>query len=639
MDAKFIIVSQTCTLTKDELSQLVVDYDIPRNIRVILPKRTQTIFDAPLGYVRLYTHSFTLFNLKNPLLEFFCEVLNYFKVHISRFNPFGLAKLTTFYVMCKAYGCEPSVDLLRAFLNLVLQMNFRSFMMKGIDGEFHFEPEGGVGDSKGNDSPLEKDVADEAKNRKVGKSSKANGKRKQVAESPRRETYQKDKKASPQASKASSDPSDPLNVDSDPDIHAYMRQVVLDNMLNSRTRKLMSTMTKARASCDAIRKRKREKEKAYAELQTRFNVALQNLDKNPLVLDMHAEIGTLQGQVDRLHGEYSRLIFEEKKWVNYEQTLAILRSKVKGLESERERLKKSKTQLLQEVHGLRQDRVVVVAKFVPNVATKYVHSDEMGLLIPHLAKAALFHGRFSAFKEAAALKEPFELEKILGYRPFSKKEFDQAGDNLATTFILSYRNSMLIIRPFGSVTLVNFQEVLLPKKLKSLCVKPSPSSSKPSSSKTPNPGSSRSPCRRYFDPSGWKRIRLKRDKSEQKRTKPDKNGKHVEAGKSLKQLQWIKEEKLKKTQKEWSKMHTRSKSYSSLKKRRKDKGLNIVFSMLLVRVVQGPDPDPPSSCLFLGLNLGLPSFFGRLLKLMGMHGIARVFSGGGGYKEPNGIVW
>nr|GEY62292.1 reverse transcriptase domain-containing protein [Tanacetum cinerariifolium] len=42
----------------------------------------------------------------------------------------------------------------------------------------------------------------------------------------------------------------------------------------------------------------------------------------------------------------------------------------------------------------------------------------------------------------------------------------------------------------------------------------------------------------HKDPSTpWKRIRLKRDKSEQKRTKPDKNGKRVEAEKSLKQLQ------------------------------------------------------------------------------------------------------
>nr|GEZ10995.1 hypothetical protein [Tanacetum cinerariifolium] len=36
-------------------------------------------------------------------------------------------------------------------------------------------------------------------------------------------------------------------------------------------------------------------------------------------------------------------------------------------------------------------------------------------------------------------------------------------------------------------------------------------------------------------------------------SKPDKNGKRVKVGKSLKQLQWIKEEKPEKTQKEWSK--------------------------------------------------------------------------------------
>nr|GEV26601.1 reverse transcriptase domain-containing protein [Tanacetum cinerariifolium] len=44
-------------------------------------------------------------------------------------------------------------------------------------------------------------------------------------------------------------------------------------------------------------------------------------------------------------------------------------------------------------------------------------------------------------------------------------------------------------------------------------------------------------------------------------TKPDKNGKRGEAEKILKQLQWIKREKPKKTQKEWSKTQTRSRSY------------------------------------------------------------------------------
>nr|GEV09371.1 retrovirus-related Pol polyprotein from transposon TNT 1-94 [Tanacetum cinerariifolium] len=44
-------------------------------------------------------------------------------------------------------------------------------------------------------------------------------------------------------------------------------------------------------------------------------------------------------------------------------------------------------------------------------------------------------------------------------------------------------------------------------------------------------------------------------------SKPNKNGKRVEARKSLKQLQWVEEEKLSKTKKEWPKTQTQSKAY------------------------------------------------------------------------------
>nr|GEV70287.1 hypothetical protein [Tanacetum cinerariifolium] len=56
----------------------------------------------------------------------------------------------------------------------------------------------------------------------------------------------------------------------------------------------------------------------------------------------------------------------------------------------------------------------------------------------------------------------------------------------------------------------------------------------------------------FYDPN--EKENQKKDKIG---SKQDKNGKRVEAGKSLKQLQWIKEEKPKKTQKEWSKTHAR----------------------------------------------------------------------------------
>nr|GEV91613.1 hypothetical protein [Tanacetum cinerariifolium] len=53
-------------------------------------------------------------------------------------------------------------------------------------------------------------------------------------------------------------------------------------------------------------------------------------------------------------------------------------------------------------------------------------------------------------------------------------------------------------------------------------------------------------------------LRVKENQEKDKiGSKPDKNRKRVKARKSLKQLQWIKEEKPKKTQKEWSKTHTR----------------------------------------------------------------------------------
>nr|GEW20248.1 putative reverse transcriptase domain-containing protein [Tanacetum cinerariifolium] len=59
-------------------------------------------------------------------------------------------------------------------------------------------------------------------------------------------------------------------------------------------------------------------------------------------------------------------------------------------------------------------------------------------------------------------------------------------------------------------------------------------------------------------------------------SKPDKNGKHGEAGKIQKQLQWIEEEKLNKMQKEGPKMQTHAKSAKALKKERR-RGADLHF--------------------------------------------------------------
>nr|GEX09006.1 hypothetical protein [Tanacetum cinerariifolium] len=142
------------------------------------------------------------------------------------------------------------------------------------------------------------------------------------------------------------------------------------------------SLLKAIALCDAIRATKLEKEKAYAELERNCNEALLNLDNNPLVADMRTEIKILHGLVDGLHSECTRL-------------------------------------LLQEMVALKHDRALVIAKVVPDTATKLIRSDEMGMLVAKLIKASIIYCRCTAF-EVAKLKEPFVMEKMAGYRPSSK---------------------------------------------------------------------------------------------------------------------------------------------------------------------------------------------------------------------------
>ncbi|GKA62133.1 hypothetical protein Tco_0761652 [Tanacetum coccineum] len=77
-----------------------------------------------------------------------------------------------------------------------------------------------------------------------------------------------------------------------------------------------------------------------------------------------------RSQVNGLQSEYSRLILEEKKWINYEQTLSTLRAKVEGLRSKGKR-------------------------------------------------------------RVAELKKPFVLEEMPGYHPSLNEEYDRSGNDLA----------------------------------------------------------------------------------------------------------------------------------------------------------------------------------------------------------------
>ncbi|GJZ83589.1 hypothetical protein Tco_0648762 [Tanacetum coccineum] len=310
----------------------------------------------------------------------------------------------TFAVMCKAYGGEPSVDLLRSFLNLGRAGDWLTLSSrggtdvpkaltkpvthlenwKGLKTSWKYSPKKPVIYHHGHAPPpapppsIHKEGARcwfrDAAHHLIGKLQKVLA----------------------QASKVAGDASTPLDVDSNLDIHgkpdpstictkelkdtAYMRQTVLGNFLNGRTQELISALHKARASCDTIQEREIKKDKVYAELEKKCNEAFQDLDKNPLVSDMRAELETLQ-------------------------------SRVNGL-------------FLFKMDSLRQDRAAVVARVILDAAIKLIRSDEMGVLIARLVKASIIHGRCVAFEEVSELKKPFVLEEMPGYRPSSKEEYD-----------------------------------------------------------------------------------------------------------------------------------------------------------------------------------------------------------------------
>nr|GEV56614.1 hypothetical protein [Tanacetum cinerariifolium] len=201
--------------------------------------------------------------------------------------------------------------------------------------------------------------------------------------SPDAPSYLEAQKVPAQASKVAGDASTPLDVDSDPDMYEFPSTKELKYVTDGHwvaahvtppSWKQYLMEISIEQLCD-IRDRAymRQADNVLNELEKKCNQALKDLDKNPLVSDMRAEIETLQSRVNGLYSEYSRLILKENKWINYEQTLSTLRAKFEGLESKGKRLRAFEIQHLQEVDSLRQDRAVVVARVILDVAMKLIH--------------------------------------------------------------------------------------------------------------------------------------------------------------------------------------------------------------------------------------------------------------------------
>ncbi|GKD66106.1 hypothetical protein Tco_1308214, partial [Tanacetum coccineum] len=79
----------------------------------ICPSDHQTIVDALDGYIALYLSLFSIGNLCLPFNRFCLDVFKFFKCHFPLLSPFGVARVTSFTVACKAYRGDPTIPLFR----------------------------------------------------------------------------------------------------------------------------------------------------------------------------------------------------------------------------------------------------------------------------------------------------------------------------------------------------------------------------------------------------------------------------------------------------------------------------------------------------------------------------------------------
>ncbi|GJW38919.1 hypothetical protein Tco_0064764 [Tanacetum coccineum] len=474
--AKDSIATQTCELSKEEFNDFLTLYPIPSKYRVILPNTNQTIFDTSPGFVGLYTHSFSLENLRLPLTEFFCEVLEYFHVHISRLNLFGCAKLTTFVVMCKAYGCEPYVYLLWGFFNLCQAGNWLTFakrfekhilnllpkvitriedklvpnikenpmfqrlgrystsvrvfpdpilFLDGLKPSREYEV---IADFGGSLKPelfvvYPGSVAAWIKDMKCktrGGSSRPPVERKLAPGSSTSHATR--------AKTSSSKGDAPFLTVSDEDED----RLSFFNLPCIRSCELLHVIEKLRGEFDVMRSRERAREEECEGLRVKCKVAMIEFEKNLTVVALQEKISSLSIEVKEHKLNHDRMMLESQKWAGYQQSLSTFKSKVTSLKAEKVRLEAVEVSLRKEVEELKQDRREVVSKVIPYAVMELVYSDDIGSLVGKLVSSAILYGRCRAYKQVVDMKEPFDLSKVKGYSSSYKKDHTQASNDFTT---------------------------------------------------------------------------------------------------------------------------------------------------------------------------------------------------------------
>ncbi|GKC02428.1 hypothetical protein Tco_0994038 [Tanacetum coccineum] len=192
------------------------------------------------------------------------------------------------------------------------------------------------------------------------------------------------------------------------DLHdrCYARQAVVDNAVNRRAREFLQVIEKMSGEADVIKARERSREEECEGLRVKCEAAMAEFDQNPAVLALREKISSLTADVKEHKGNLDRMMLESQKWAGYQVTLSTLESKVNSLEADKARLEAVEASLRREVEELKR--------------------------VGKLVSSAIIYGRCRAYEQVVAMKEPFDLSKAKGYCSSYQKDHTQASNDFAT---------------------------------------------------------------------------------------------------------------------------------------------------------------------------------------------------------------
>ncbi|KAJ0725710.1 hypothetical protein HanPI659440_Chr12g0461951 [Helianthus annuus] len=106
-------------LTQRQLDKFVRDYRIPTDLHPVLPSKDEPIYPFRQGKFPFYTRVCNFANYRVPFSRFLFRVLQFFRVHISQVNPFGLSRISHFELSCRAQDRRPDLNVFRYFYEFI----------------------------------------------------------------------------------------------------------------------------------------------------------------------------------------------------------------------------------------------------------------------------------------------------------------------------------------------------------------------------------------------------------------------------------------------------------------------------------------------------------------------------------------